>query len=103
MENQYNYYNTGENDSNNIFDEQPKSSYGQNSSDEKPPKRRKKLPKVVAIAGSAILFGVVASMTFFAASRIADKLFGDSGGQNVIEEQEGIPDSSNIKLNSLPV
>ena len=98
MENQYNYYNTGENDSNNIFDEQPKSSYGQNSSDEKPPKRRKKLPKVVAIAGSAILFGVVASMTFFAASRIADKLFGDSGGQNVIEEQEGIPDSSNIKL-----
>lgn len=98
MENQYNYYNTGENDSNNIFDEQPKSSYGQNSSDEKPPKRRKKLPKVVAIAGSAILFGVVASMTFFATTRIADKLFGDSGGQNVIEEQEGIPDSSNIKL-----
>ena len=98
MENQYNYYNTGENDSNNIFDEQPKSSYGQNSSDEKPPKRRKKLPKVVAIAGSAILFGVVASMTFFATTRNADKLFGDSGGQNVIEEQEGIPDSSNIKL-----
>lgn len=98
MENQYNYYNTGENDSNNIFDEQPKSSYGQNSSDEKPPKRRKKLPKVVAIAGSAILFGVVGSMTFFATTRIADKLFGDSGGQNVIEEQEGIPDSSNIKL-----
>ncbi len=98
MENQYNYYNTGENDSNNIFDEQPKSSYRQSSSDEKPPKRRKKLPKVVAIAGSAILFGVVASMTFFATSRIADKLFGDSGGQNVIEEQEGIPDSSNIKL-----
>lgn len=98
MENQYNYYNTGENDSNNIFDEQPKSSYRQSSSDEKPPKRRKKLPKVVAIAGSAILFGVVASMTFFATTRIADKLFGDSGGQNVIEEQEGIPDSSNIKL-----
>lgn len=98
MENQYNYYNSGENDSNNIFDEQPGGFYKQSSAGEKPPKKRKKLPKVAAVAGSAVLFGAVASMTFLATNQVAEKLLGDSGGQNAIEEQEGIPDSSSIKL-----
>lgn len=98
MENQYNYYNPGENNRNNIFDEQPESSYGQSGSDGRPPKRKKKFPKVVAIAGSAVLFGVIASMTFLATNRVAGKLLGDSDGQNVIEKQEGISDSSSIKL-----
>lgn len=98
MENQYNYYNSGENDSNNIFDEQPGGFYRQNSTGEKPPKKRKKLPKIAALAGSAVLFGVVASLTFLATNQVAEKLLGNSGGQNVIEEQEGIPDSSSIKL-----
>lgn len=98
MENQYNYYNPGENDRNNIFDSQPRNVYGQHEPDGQPPKRRKKLPKGVKLVGAAIIFGVTASLAFSASNVVVGKLTGNSGGRQTIQEQKGISDSSNIEL-----
>lgn len=98
MEYQYNYYNPGENDRNNIFDEQPGNVYRQNRPDGQPPKRRGKLPKAVKLAGSAVIFGVIAGFTFFAVNITAGKFFENSGGEQTIQEQKGISDASAIKL-----
>ncbi len=98
MENQYNYYNPGENDRNNIFDSQPRNVYGQGEPDGQPPKRRKKLPKGVKLVGAAIIFGIAASLAFSATNVVVGKLTGNSGGRQIIQEQKGISDSSNIEL-----
>lgn len=98
MENQYNYYNPGENDRNNIFDERPGNGYRQGGADGQPPKRRRKLPKAVKLAGSAIAFGVIAGLAFFAVNITAEKFVERSGGQQTIQEQKGISDSAGIKL-----
>ena len=97
MENQYNYYDSGDSDRDNIFNE-PSGGYKQSNFEGQPPKKKRKLPKGAAIVGTAVVFGVVASLTFLATNRIAGKFFGDSNGQNVIEEEKGISDSSGIKL-----
>lgn len=99
MENQYNYYNPGENDRNNIFDERPGNGYRQGGADGQLPKRRRKLPKAVKLAGSAIAFGVIAGLAFFAVNITAEKFVERSGGQQTIQEQKGILDSAGIKLN----
>lgn len=98
MENQYNYYNPGENDRNNIFDERPGNGYRQGGADGQPPRRRRKLPKAVKFAGSAIAFGVIAGLAFFAVNITAGKFVEKSGGQQTIQEQKGISDSAGIKL-----
>lgn len=98
MENQYNYYNPGENDRNNIFDERPGNGYRQGGADGQSPKRRRKLPKAVKLAGSAIAFGVIAGLAFFAVNITAEKFVERSGGQQTIQEQKGISDSAGIKL-----
>ncbi len=98
MENQYNYYNPGENDRNSIFDSQPRNVYGQGEPDGRPPKIRKKLPKGVKLIGAAIIFGIAASLAFSATNVVVGKLTGNSGGRQIIQEQKGISDSSNIEL-----
>lgn len=98
MENQYNYYNPGENDRNNIFDSQPRNVYGQGEPDGRLPKRRKKLPKGVKLVGAAIIFGIAASLAFSATNVVVGKLTGNPGGRQIIQEQKGISDSSNIEL-----
>ena len=98
MENQYNYYNPGENDRSNIFDEQQGSYYRHSGSDGRPPKRRKKLPGGVRLVGAAIIFGVVASFAFLTTNLVAGKFIVNSDKQQTIQEQKGISDSSSIKL-----
>ena len=98
MENQYNYYNPGENDRNNKRDERPGNGYRQGGADGQPPRRRRKRPKAVKFAGSAIAFGVIAGLAFFAVNITAGKFVEKSGGQQTIQEQKGISDSAGIKL-----
>lgn len=98
MENQYSYYNPEENDRNNIFESQPRNVYGQYGPDGHKPKKRKKLPKGVKLVGAAIVFGIAASLAFSAANVVVGKLTENSSGRQMIQEQKGISDSSNIEL-----
>lgn len=61
MDNQYNYYNPNE---------------YENNADDQRPKKKKKMPRAVAITGVAILFGVVSSATFLASNVVGSKILG---------------------------
>lgn len=98
MENQYNYYDPNNDDSNNIFDEQPRRTYGQNGSDGNVPRRKKKIPKLVTLIGAAIVFGIVASAAFLTTNIVAGKVMGNSDTVQTFEEQKGVSDSSSVKL-----
>lgn len=61
MENQYNYYNPQGQPGN----QQP----GENK------KKKKKMPKAIAVTGLALLFGLVSSATFISANIVGNKIF----------------------------
>lgn len=69
MENQYNYYNSGEQPNNPVYQSEPE-----------PPKHEKrakrKVPKAVVVTGCAILFGVVSSATFLTTNAIVGGILG---------------------------
>ena len=71
MDNQYNYYNPNSEDNNNIFDEAPRQRHSSGPKTEK-----KKFPKVIGVIGLAIIFGLVASLTFQAGNLLAGKILG---------------------------
>lgn len=69
MENQYNYYNPEPHQDN--FQNNSQSSYtngGKNS--------KKKFPKVIAVIGFALLFGVVSSATYLTSNIVGSKILG---------------------------
>lgn len=68
MDNQYNYYRPDE-------DRAPENNYYQEPS--KPPKKQKKMPKkVLAVAGLAVMFGVVGGLTFQGTNYVTGRLLG---------------------------
>lgn len=92
MENNYNYYE--HNNQQNYYQSQNQDeSYTSNnhnySNYNKPKNKKKKFPKVLAVVGCALLFGVVASVTFMATNMIGEKLLGIdlNKEENVIEEE----------------
>ena len=71
MDNQYNYYNP--NESRNTYSNQtPPPQHAP----ERKPKKKFKLPKVAAVIGLAVAFGVVSSATFLGASFVGSKVLG---------------------------
>lgn len=85
MENQYNYYNQEDYQRNYQNSGQPE--YPHREHKEK--KQKKALPKVIAIIGLAVLFGVVSSATFLTSNMIGNKILGlnDSGSRGTDAKQ----------------
>ena len=68
MDNQYNYYRPDE-------DRAPENNYYQEAP--KPPKKNKKAPKkILAVAGLAVMFGVIGGLTFQGTSYVTGRLLG---------------------------
>ena len=68
MDNQYNYYRPDE-------DRAPENNYYQGTP--KPPKKSRKMPKkVLAVAGLAVMFGVIGGLTFQGTNYVTGKLLG---------------------------
>lgn len=98
MENQYHYYNPDHENSADIFDEQPKKAFGQNGSDPKPPRKKRKLPKAVIVVGTAIVFGIVASAAFLTTNIVAGKVMDSTGIGQTAAEDSGVSGSEGIQL-----
>lgn len=99
MENQYNYYDPNNDNGTNIFDEQPKAHHEKSDLGDKPPKKKKKIPKMVAVVGTAVVFGVVASAAFLTTNTIVGKVTGNTSPAKSVESQVGTSDSAGVKLN----
>ncbi|MGC4019347.1 MAG: trypsin-like peptidase domain-containing protein [Muricomes sp.] len=67
MDNQYNYYNSEEQQRNAQYNSQQ----NQNNDNRRP---KKKIPKAVAVTGFALLFGVVSSATFLTSNIVGSKV-----------------------------
>lgn len=98
MENQYNYYNP----------ENPQrvyQNYSQpehNTNPEKKPK--KKASKAIAVAGLALLFGVVSSATFLTSNIVGSKILGlDDSSSSRIEAKQNTPVGSSLSKSSTVV
>ncbi len=68
MENQYNYYDSGESQQN--------TPHYDFEDDKNTPKKKRKIPKIVVIIGVAILFGIVSSATFLLCNKLGSKVLG---------------------------
>lgn len=75
MENQYSYYDQG-NEHTNYHQENT----GRNQADGQTPKHRRRIPKVVATIGCAVLFGAVAGVTFLSVSAVGGNILGFAWG-----------------------
>lgn len=64
MDNQYNYYEQDYSNTDGSYQQVPE------------PKKKKKMPKLLAVIASAILFGLVASATFLGANLLGSQLLG---------------------------
>ena len=73
MENQYSYYEQGSTDANGYYQGYHTD---QNSTGGRPPKRKKRIPKLLTVVGCGILFGIVASATFLSVNVFGSRLLG---------------------------
>lgn len=97
MENQYNYYDQGNTNGNYQYGgPQPQQPGGGR-------KKQKKMPKVVAVAGLALLFGVVSSATFLASNIIGSRILGlnetaesDSGSSRTVAGSASLSRTSSV-------
>ncbi|MBO5461155.1 MAG: trypsin-like peptidase domain-containing protein [Ruminococcus sp.] len=103
MENKYNYYNPDS--QKNSYDEQYHSnqynnSYG-NDWNQNYRNSKKKFPKILVTIGCALIFGVVASITFQASNVVGDKIFGTEIEEQIESEAQVEASSSgaNVKTN----
>lgn len=94
MENQYNYYDQGNTNGNYQYGG-PQPGGGR--------KKQKKMPKVVAVAGLALLFGVVSSATFLASNIIGSRILGlnetaesDSGSSRTVAGSASLSRTSSV-------
>ena len=95
MDNQYNYYNPNSEDNNNIFDEAPRR--GQSS---EPKMEKKKFPKVIGVIGLAIVFGLVASLTFQAGNILAGKILGTTDSAKTTKQTTTVNNTQLSKSSS---
>lgn len=95
MDNQYNYYNPNSEDNNNIFDEAPRR--GQSSG---PKMEKKKFPKVIGVIGLAIVFGLVASLTFQAGNILAGKILGTTDSAKTAKQTTTVNNTQLSKSSS---
>ncbi|MDY5987099.1 S1C family serine protease [Sporofaciens sp. SGI.106] len=95
MDNQYNYYNPNSEDNNNIFDEAPRQ--GQSP---RPKTEKKKFPKVIGVIGLAIVFGLVASLTFQAGNLLAGKLLGTNDSAKTAKQTATVNNTQLSKTSS---
>ena len=103
MDNQYNYYDPNKEDKNNIFDEQPQGmNGGQTGMNGQLPKKHHKCPRWAKLAGSAVVFGVIASCTFMGVNAVAGKYFGTNTTQQTSSSKattsKNSDSSSTLKL-----
>ena len=103
MDNQYNYYDPNKEDKNNIFDEQPQGmNDGQTGMNGQLPKKHHKCPRWAKLAGSAVIFGVIASCTFMGVNAVAGKYFGTNTTQQTSSSKattsKNSDSSSTLKL-----
>lgn len=97
MENQYNYYDQGNTNGNYQYGgPQPQQPGGGR-------KKQKKMPKAVAVAGLALLFGVVSSATFLASNIIGSRILGlnetaesDSGSSRTVAGSASLSRTSSV-------
>lgn len=94
MENQYNYYDQGNTNGNYQYGG-PQPGGGR--------KKQKKMPKAVAVAGLALLFGVVSSATFLASNIIGSRILGlnetaesDSGSSRTVAGSASLSRTSSV-------
>ena len=95
MDNQYNYYNPNSEDNNNIFDEAPRQGQSPRQKREK-----KKFPKVIGVIGLAIVFGLVASLTFQAGNLLADKILGTTDSAKTAKQTATVNNTQLSKTSS---
>ena len=96
MENQYNYYDQGNTNGNYQYGgPQPQPGGGR--------KKQKKMPKAVAVAGLALLFGVVSSATFLTSNIIGSRILGlnetaesDSGSSRTVAGSASLSRTSSV-------
>ena len=97
MENQYNYYDQGNTNGNYQYGgPQPQQPGGGR-------KKQKKMPKAVAVAGLALLFGVVSSATFLTSNIIGSRILGlnetaesDSGSSRTVAGSASLSRTSSV-------
>ena len=97
MENQYNYYDQGNTNGNYQYGgPQPQQPGGGR-------KKQKKMPKAVAVAGLALLFGVVSSGTFLTSNIIGSRILGlnetaesDSGSSRTVAGSASLSRTSSV-------
>lgn len=97
MENQYNYYDQGNTNGNYQYGgPQPQQPGGGR-------KKQKKMPKAVAVAGLALLFGVVSSATFLTSNIIGSRILGlnetaesDSGASRTVAGSASLSRTSSV-------
>ena len=97
MENQYNYYDQGNTNGNYQYGgPQPQQPVGGR-------KKQKKMPKAVAVAGLALLFGVVSSATFLTSNIIGSRILGlnetaesDSGSSRTVAGSASLSRTSSV-------
>lgn len=94
MENQYNYYDQGNTNGNYQYGG-PQPGGGR--------KKQKKMPKAVAVAGLALLFGVVSSATFLTSNIIGSRILGlnetaesDSGSSRTVAGSASLSRTSSV-------
>lgn len=97
MENQYNYYNSHENEENTYqygggYSRQPQ----QDPQPRKEKKTRKKMPKAVAVTGLALLFGVVSSAAFLTSNIIGERILGLDDSSGTVSDQTQKVNSSAV-------
>lgn len=95
MDNQYNYYNPNSEDNNNIFDEASRQGQSPRQKREK-----KKFPKVIGVIGLAIVFGLVASLTFQAGNLLADKILGTTDSAKTAKQTATVNNTQLSKTSS---
>ena len=96
MENQYNYYDQGNTNGNYQYGgPQPQPGGGR--------KKQGKMPKAVAVAGLALLFGVVSSATFLTSNIIGSRILGlnetaesDSGSSRTVAGSASLSRTSSV-------
>ena len=103
MENQYSYYNPDDNQQNTQNEYQNQGGYQgwHHGQDPKEPKEKKKMPKVMAVIGFALLFGVVSSATFLISNLVGSKVLGLGSGTENSESTSKVSETMLTKSSSV--
>lgn len=95
MENQYNYYHSDEPSAENNYNSQP------NFNNTAPHRPKNKIPKVVAVTGFALLFGVVSSATFLTSNIVGNKVLGLSNTTDTVSKTTTIDGNTLTKTSNV--